>query len=446
MTRFEYDITTVLVIGCAFVIAHVIAAMLSQKVHPIALLGAIYLAVAPFSVAQELAFSTVLKYARMYSIGLSVVLAILVYRLIRFRSSALLLLAFFSFYVLAAAWSDVPSQAAKYKMQSLLTALAGVFIAYSAKTPDDLRKALRILLPGAMVFTILIWIKFIQDPAALRYMGRLYAFGINANRIGQSAAPLFILCAHVALYDPLKKWKMLAYMTGVLLGIIIISCGSRGAAGEALIGTFIVAMPLARRPALLITIFLIIAVTGVAVQEYVSTPAAERLASVDVSETNRDKPWGFAMEYFRESPLYGQGWVYTTNKRQMGATANMHSIYMQTLAETGIIGLALLLTAGFVVGIRYMMVYFANRKYSGGDPLVYYGAAITAAVLAHGVIEFGTISGTAVNSILIGFGFGMLDRFREWGTYHVQLTASHRTHVPYTEGSPPATAHSMRSN
>ena len=77
MTRFEYDITTVLVIGCAFVIAHVIAAMLSHKVHPIALLGAIYLAVAPFSVAQELAFSAVLKYARMYSIGLSVVLAIL---------------------------------------------------------------------------------------------------------------------------------------------------------------------------------------------------------------------------------------------------------------------------------------------------------------------------------------------------------------------------------
>ncbi len=431
MLRFQLTFTNGLIIACMAIAAHVLVVVFSRKISPLGVIGAVYLAVAPFSVATELWFVPVLKVVRMYSVGLLFVLSIMFFRLARLRSTTMFLLAYLLFSLLAAVWSENAAQAALFKIQPLVTIMCGVFLAYSADTPDRVRHLLRIFSISAMVFALLIWVQLIWTPSAMGYMGRLRAFGINANRIGQSAAPFLVLTAYVALYDRVKAWKVLGYIASALLAVVVVSSGSRGAVGESLIGLVALGMPLVRQPIVLAVVCTLGTVTAVGVQDYVVGRAAERIADTDMTQSNREIPWTKAIGHFRESPIYGKGWVFETRKRQEGSRSNMHSMYLQALAETGLIGFVLLVFACLFTGIRYLRVYFRNQRFTGGDSIVYFGAAISAAVMAHGVIEFGTITGTTVNAICFGFGVGLLDQLRRWGAERARQV---QTHVPAPPG------------
>jgi len=423
--RTEIDMTTGLIIACIAIAAHVLLVLFSKRVSPLAVLGAIYLGVAPFSTAGGLAFVEILKYVRIYSVTLLFVLAIFMFRLVRFRSTVLFLLGYLLFSLLATAWSDNPSQAFLFKTQPLITIMAGVFLAISADSPDKVRHIIRILLFGVLIYAILIWIELVANPYALGFKGRLTAFGINANRIGQSAAPCLIMTAFVALYDQVKKWRMFAYVLSAMLLVIVISSGSRGAVGEALVGLLVLGIPLVRRPIFLCGVFIAIAMAGMVLESFVIDQAADRLTNTELSQTNRLKPWSEAWDHFIDAPIYGQGWVFKTYKRAKGSRSNMHSIYLQALAETGLIGFFLLINVGLFSGFRYLWMYFNNQRATGGDTIVYFGASITAAVLAHGVIEYGTITGTAINAILFGFGVGLIDCLRQWSAQRRQNSVAH---------------------
>ena len=70
----------------------------------------------------------------------------------------------------------------------------------------------------------------------------------------------------------------------------------------------------------------------------------ERFSDSDNILTNRDYLWKYAIDMFKEKPFFGHGWGYYPNNLSLRigtvsvSEMNAHNIYLQLLAETGIVG------------------------------------------------------------------------------------------------------------
>ncbi len=234
---------------------------------------------------------------------------------------------------------------------------------------------------------------------------------MNPNTIGMAAAPMLIICAHVALYDASKSWKIASYVIGSVLGVIILYTGSRGAAGQAVLGCFIISIPLLRRPGVLAVVAVLVTSTATIAFASIETEGRERL--LDPNLGSREGVWGLALDDFRDAPIFGQGWVYTTRLRGGGSTANRHSIYLQALAETGAVGAFLMALALAYAGLRGMRMYRVVRATGLEKQTGFFAFAIVGAVLAHGVIESGSMMGSSINGALLPLGLGLFDRLPE---------------------------------
>jgi O-antigen ligase len=228
---------------------------------------------------------------------------------------------------------------------------------------------------------------------------------MNPNRIAQTAVPLLILCAYVALHDPNKTAKMFAYGCVAALGIIIIYTGSRGSAGGALIGCFFCFLPVVRSPLRLFGSCLAILVVVLAIAWGIeSAQATERL--VEFSFDNRADIWGYGWQLFRDSPVIGQGWISTKSIGTVSSTDNLHSIYVNLLAETGAVGITIFILMMLFLFGRCVSVY----RLVSLDRIAFLAMGGMAAVFAHGFVESGALMGSTINSFLMGFSVGLLDR------------------------------------
>jgi len=175
----------------------------------------------------------------------------------------------------------------------------------------------------------------------------------------------------------------------------------------AMIGVFILVLPYLRRPILLASILLVAFVIVSAAVSFTESNIVERFSNSTFE--NRYEKWGLALGHFRESPIFGVGWV-TTEASDVGGTANMHSIYLQILAETGIIGAIVFVFLIGLISLRFVRAIAQYRR----DPFVsdaaYLAAALFVAALAHGVIEASAIVGTSVIGVLFPFSVSFLDR------------------------------------
>src|SRR5690606_38410074 len=128
--------------------------------------------------------------------------------------------------------------------------------------------------------------------------------------------------------------------------------------------------PLLKRPLLLAVVLAVAAGSLYAIAELVHVESAERLT--DLSLDTRDAPWHDAMVYFRDAPVFGQGWVFQTETRLSGSTENLHSIYFQVLAETGIFGLVLMFASIGIAGIRGLQAYYITVRERFAVPMTYF--------------------------------------------------------------------------
>lgn len=387
----------------------------SRFFNPMILLLASFMLLAPISAAAGLgALHVVAKYARAGTTTASLLLGTFVYHLFWIRPAGLFFLTFVAFYVISGIWSEAMVWALMNKGLYAMIVVVGLMSAYSIRTLHEFKVSMRILCAAAAGFAVLMLFNLVFDPGAIMRVGRFEPWAMNPNRVGQTAAPMLLCCAYVALYDSSRWAKLAAFATGTALAIIILYTGSRGAAGQAAIGCFIIGIPLMRRPVLAATVLAISALIVYVALETIDLRATERIQEATLQ--SREQPWAVAMETFRENPMLGAGWVYNV-ERGVPTAANMHSIYMQMLAEAGLVGILIMAFALIATGARVVRNYKFVLNYS--NPLtvertaMYFALGGFFAVLAHGAIEAGTVRGSTVNGVLLAFAIGLADRIPE---------------------------------
>ena len=154
----------------------------------------------------------------------------------------------------------------------------------------------------------------------------------------------------VLLAVGLRRRSAFAWLDGIVSGLAAVLTFSRGAllAGAALL----VAPRLPRR------VGIAVAVALAALAVVLARPLAARFAApapdtrdahrlVTLSGHGRTRLWGIAWREGRDHPLLGGGagtWPrYAVRAEGLGAPANAHSLYLETFAELGAVGLAILL-------------------------------------------------------------------------------------------------------
>lgn len=378
------------------------------KLNPLFLFTAAFLVLAPLSVAGNSPMEDAAKYLRLGTTILIVGLGCICYRCFRLRPIGSALIWFVAFYVLAGVWSDLPHWALLYKGMFGLTCLSGLALAYSLQTSRELVKGLRFLglvagFAGAFAF-----LAYLRNPGESLTNGRLSVMAINANTIGGTAAPLLILCAHLALNERSRGWRWVAYASCGLLAIAIVGSASRGALVTVAAGCLLLALPFAKRPGTLIGAAVLVVMLGAVVLEFIPIPGLERLSDGLLKDT-RSGIWRFALRRSAQAPVLGEGWLHWGT-----SWGTVQSAYLQVLVETGIVGVLILGRFLLVLALRTSATFRMLSRIRASKSVAWLAVAFTGSVLLHGLCESSVFVGTALNALLLGFGVGLMDRAPEF--------------------------------
>jgi len=366
---------------------------------------AAFVVVAPLSLSTKLEGAITLKYLRLSFCILGALLAVTSGALSRLGPASITLMIFSSFYMIAAVWSEEPLVGVAYKALFFCSILLGGFTAVSTKSIEDMRTPLRFLVFTSTIASLVVLYQYRTHPVENVQLGRLSIYGINANVLGLTAAVLFLVTFSQALWDS-RFWRGVAVTGAGSSLIVLIASASRASLAMALVGAAVQLVPAVRRPGRLLSVAVFAAMVLVASSIMVQTEALERMTS---SVNTRAGMWQVAMRLFSESPVLGKGWV--TSGR---STGNLHSLYLQILVETGIIGAILFLV--FLVSM-FSQVFRCHRiaTTTGNRYTYYFALSLVAGVLMHGLAESATLTGTTCSTIFLGFGVGILDRLRVTG-------------------------------
>ncbi len=404
ITRF--DTTTlglVLLVGLVF---HVALLALGRKWDTLGLLMGMFFVLAPLSAAILVPGVEIIKWARVYISVLMVVSAGLLYRSVQMGPLSSLLLVYTLFYCGAAVWSESMVQGLAIKGLFGVVVVAGLLMGNNMRDLRHVRLAIRLGAAFSLIWILLVPLGIAMGRAEIIF-GRLAAWGLNANRLGHELAAMLICTSWVAIYDPSKPWKLYGFLTSGAIALIIVLTGSRASLAMAVLAAGCYAVPLLKRPGVLIGFGVgLAAIVGITLA-FGQTSASGRFGEVNL--VTREGVWEAAFEAWRQSPVIGIGWAIAESTREGGGSANFHSMYIQALVETGVVGLLFLLLVCFTVVIRSLLLL--RRTF--GDPYAPYAcfaAACAVATIAHGAAESGTIQGSNINSLLLALGIALLDR------------------------------------
>lgn len=404
---YDYSLAEILIAVLIGVAAHVVLLFASFRWNVLFLLTAAFSILAMLSVA-DLPYVGLAKYARVYCTVITVFVGVVLLRQYRFGVAGNVLLFFVVVHAASAIWSDYPLLAISYKGLFSLAAISGLLIAQTISTKPQFTSGIHILFVAASAFTaILLW-ETLTNPASINRVDRLATFGLNPNRIGHLAAPFAIVSMYVALWDPIKRFRICAYAVSSALLFIVLYTGSRGALAEFALGTAIIAMPLLRRPVLAIVLGTIALFTVQGVVMLVDPDTAERFVT-EFTLTGRMERWEIGFDALRESPILGVGWLW----EDFGTgpvPLNMHSMYIQILAESGLLGISLLLLGLVVVASKALGHRRTLRHEPFNYAVLHLAIAFIVPALGHGMFESSNLAGASTNIVFMFLGIGLLDR------------------------------------
>ncbi|MFO1092549.1 MAG: O-antigen ligase family protein [Planctomycetaceae bacterium] len=366
---------------------------------------ALFLIGAPLSVSADIDSAGPAKYARLATTGIIVVIGVLSGALFRGRSATMACLPFVAIWSISPTWSGSPLWGYFYKGMFAMVFLSGTAFALAPRTLKQLDGGLRFLGLVAALAALVVLFEYVLNPSGSVTHGRLAVGGINANTISQTAAPLAILCAYLALYDTRRAFKKFAIGGFSLLLMVLLLTGSRGGIMMALIGCGILMMPLAKRPGLLIMAIGLLFGCAFVAFEFLNV-AEDARAITEMTKDTRSGIWKFAFGRFQSSPLIGIGW-FTFQGRASWAT--VQSSYLQVLVETGLIGAAALLLAVLTSASKLWSARSICRNSTRAQSMWYLCAACLTASLFHGLVESSMVVGTALTPLLWGFSVGLVD-------------------------------------
>lgn len=351
----------------------------------------------------------VAKWGRVYVNLLLVMIAVFLRRDFKMGPASMAFVGFAILYMLVGLYSSQPFTAVKYKGLYLVLVLSGIFTAQSIKSERELRIGMRMMVITGIFIASAMLLDMARNPAALSRIGRFEPWGIVATRVGAACGPIGIICAFCALYDKSKSWKILAYVVGGTLAVLIVYSGSRGGLFMAGIGCFIIALPVIKRPVLAATSAILVGLVTYAVLSVASnSESAERFTEFNFD--SRAEKWALAADMFREKLFFGAGWVVETGKIESGSTANLHNIYNQVAVEMGLFGLGVFFLALLIVVARAILVINETRSTGKNAEVAFLPLGLITAVLAFGIVESGPLMGSTTTGILLAFSIGWIDR------------------------------------
>lgn len=368
-----------------------------------------FLLLAPLSSATALEGGTALKIARLATTLLIVTLGVVFYRCFYLRPAFGSFMAFVFLFVLAACWSTSPAWGLFHKGMFALTVLCGGCLGYSVRDFEDLRKGMRWLSMVAALAAFAVAYFYLKNPAQAVRGDRLSLWGMNANTIGQTAAPLWMFCLYLGLHERSRWWKAVGFGVSLLLTLIILGTGSRAACVMAATGGFFLALPFIKRPA----IFALLTVTAIAGMVIFQSLRPEEITGVgrmseDLLKDTRSGIWSYAIKQFLDSPVIGQGWLHWGTR-----SANVMNIYLHTIAETGVFGGVMLFASLAIVALRMLKMFTIAARSNIDKSTPFLALAFMAAPLVHGLAESATFLGTSINALMLGFGIALIDRIPE---------------------------------
>jgi len=363
---------------------------------PFFLAGA-FLIVAPLSLATDLEAAPTLKYVRVAICMTGAFVAVLGGAAGQLRLAAGALMAFAVFYSLAPIWSQYPLQGVLYKTVFLSALILGMCVGVSWRSREELKNGLRLLASLAAVASLIVLYQYRGSPEAMTRLGRLAAFGINANAIGMTASGYLLITIFLAMNER-GIWRIVGSLGSGILVILLIATGSRGGLAMAVLGASIQFIPWMKRPGRLVGIGAILAVILLAFSGDIDPTAVDRLTS-DVN--TRSGMWQAGLRLFFQSPVVGHGWISSGGR----STSNLQNLYLQILAETGIVGGVLFLLGAF--GMAGLIRRLSGRIYPVDRPVYYFALGLMVALVVHGMAESALILGSTVNTMLFGFALGL---------------------------------------
>lgn len=212
--------------------------------------------------------------------------------------------------------------------------------------------------------------------------GSGYLFGLHKNGTGGSLACGLIVCGEFYFAATDQKRRRRYAIAGAIIAMGLISTLSRGGWIGAFMG-LVTIIAMRRQYALLVRLSVLMAPVILIAWFMLPQEHREYATSLDPNRYNiqaRYDMLAFANSHFQSSPIWGVG---VGLRKQYDAT----NVAMLTLAETGIIGLALLLYLHAVVlnMVRHTVKHLprSHRFYS----LCALAAALVVARLMHGMVD-----------------------------------------------------------
>ena len=364
--------------------------------------AAAFLVIAPLSLATQLEAAPTLKYVRVGLCMIGVLVGMAGGASGRIQAAAGSLIAFALFYTIAPIWSPYPLNGVIYKTVFLSALLLGIFVGASWRSADELRKGLRLLGIVASGASSLVLYQYLKSPSEMSQVGRLAAYGINANAIGMTAAGYFLITLFLAVNER-GVWRWLGMGGSGVLLLVLIATGSRSSMAMALLGGAIQFIPWMKRPGRVLAATIPLAVIILLFSEGIDTTAIERFGS---TENTRSGMWQAGLRLFHGSPVIGHGWL-----SQGRSTNNLQNVYFQILAETGIVGGALFVAAG--IGMLNTIRRIYPQLEQSQRPAFFMALSVLTALAVHGIAESALILGSTAITMLFGMALGMFQGMLE---------------------------------
>ncbi len=215
--------------------------------------------------------------------------------------------------------------------------------------------------------------------------------GMDNNSASIGMVTGFGLAFFLGLYSPRLWQQLLAFGCAVLLAHSVMFAMSRGAM-LALIITGVISFLLIRKTTkhyaiLLVAVLIGLRLAGAEVRERFFTlfaSAEER----DASAESRIKLWGACWDVMNKNPVFGVGpdhWASQSHRYGFTAGKEAHTLWLQVGAETGVVGLGLLVSYYGICVFR-LWPLARGRLPEGADPwLSYLACAVIAALVGFGV-------------------------------------------------------------
>jgi O-antigen ligase len=368
------------------------------------MLAGSFVLLAPISVGTGSSVTEGAKYLRLATTLAIVSVGIFNLSRLRLGTGSRALIVFVLLFVGSGVWSNLPVWALFNKSMFGFTCLSGLVLAGSLRSASDLREGFRflgIIAGGAAIVALAV---FAKDPGGAATQDRMAVFGVNPNMIGHTASPLSILCMYVAINDRRRLWKVLMVGACCILGLIIIATGCRGAALTMMIGTSCLVAPHTRRPEVLVGVLVFAALTAFVGFEVLDIGGNDRMLN-EIGKNTRSGIWNWALRYFHRSPIFGCGWMHYGRR-----SATVQSMYIQVLAETGIVGAIVLLTTISLVAVSWLSGFLRLKRWRMPTATGYFALALVMVELVHGLTESSPVVGTMMSALNLGLGIGLADR------------------------------------